>query len=131
MLLSLGSPVGTSALGSGVRIVEERVRTPGGNATTTTQRIIAVIVLVGAGFLSLPLAAWMLDGRSSTENLILPFQLLVMALIGAGLAWWLPALARSGAPMGARLLMGAGWGLLAAVIGLFGFWFLLSGFGGA
>lgn len=107
------------------------MRTPGDNATTTTQRIIAVTVLAVAGFLSLPLAAWMLDGRSSTENLILPLQLLVMALIGAGLAWWLPALARPSAPMGARLLMGAGWGLLAAVIGLIGFWFLLSGFGGA
>lgn len=96
----------------------------------TTQRIFAVIVVAVLGFFSLPLAAWMLDGSSSTENLIIPFQLLVMALIGAALAWWLPALARPGDPERTRLLKGAGWGLLAGVIGLIIFWFLLSGFGG-
>lgn len=95
------------------------------------QRLLAVVVLAVAGFFSLPLAAWMLDGSAATENLILPFQLLVMALIGAGLAWRLPALARPGDATGTRLLTGAGWGLLAAVIGLIVFWFLLSGFGGA
>lgn len=99
--------------------------------TATTQRILAVIVLAIAGILSLPLAALMLDGSSSTDNLIIPFQLLVMALIGAGLARWLPALARPGEPTATRLLIGAAWGLLAAVIGLTIFWFLLNGFGGA
>lgn len=90
-----------------------------------------MIALAIAGFLSLPLAAWVLDGSSSTENVILPVQLIVMALIGAGLAWWLPAVARPGDAMGTRLLIGAGWGLLAAVMGVIVFWFLLSGFGGA
>lgn len=109
----------------------ERVRTLEDNVTTpATQRIIAMIVLAVAGFLSLPLAAWVLDGSSISEN-VLPFQLLVMALIGAGLAWWLPALAPPSALMRTRLLIGAGWGLLAAVIGLIGFWLLLNGFGGA
>jgi hypothetical protein len=97
----------------------------------TTQRFLAVIVLAVAGFFSLPVAAWLLDGSASTEDLILPFHLIVMALIGAGLAWKFPVLARPDHLTRTRLLMGAGWGLLAGTIGLIVFWFLLSGFGGA
>lgn len=95
------------------------------------QRIFAVILLTFTGFLSLPLAAWVLDGRPVTQALIIPLQLLVMALVGALLAWWSPALARPGDAMRRRLLTGAAWGVLAGVIGMLGLWFLLNGFGGA
>lgn len=96
----------------------------------TARRFIAVIVLAVTGFFSLPLAAWLLDGSASTQNLILPFHLVVMALIGAGLARQFPTLTRADDETWTRLLIGAGWGLLVGIIGLIVFWFLLSGFGG-
>jgi len=94
------------------------------------QRVVGVLVLLVAGMLSLPLAAYMLDGRG-TENWIVPAQLLVMAVIGAGVTFALPALARMGAPTGRRALTGVCWGLLASSVGVLVFWFLLSGFRGA
>lgn len=57
-------------------------------------------------------------------------QLGVMAVIGAGLAHALPAIAKARASAAGRLLTGAGWGLLAAVVGVLVFWFLLSGLRG-
>lgn len=53
-----------------------------------------------------------------------------MAVIGAGLAHALPAIAKARASAAGRLLTGAGWGLLAAVVGVLVFWFLLSGLRG-
>jgi hypothetical protein len=96
----------------------------------TFQRVVGGLVLLIAGMLSLPLAAYFLDDRGA-ENWIVPVQLLVMAAIGAGVAVALPALARAGATTGRRALTGVWWGLLAAVVGVLVFWLLLSGFGGA
>lgn len=96
---------------------------------STTQRIVAVVVLLAAGLLSLPLIAAVLDGRR-TESWIIPLHLLVMAAIGAGLAVALPTLARADAPAGTRALAGVAWGLLAAFAGLLVFWLLLNGFRG-
>ena len=96
----------------------------------TSQRVVAVLVLLVAGMLSLPLAASLLDDRG-TENWIVPVQLLVMAVIGAGVAVALPALARDGASTGRRAITGVWWGLLAAFVGVLVFWLLLSGFTGA
>ena len=96
----------------------------------TVQRVVAVLVLLAAGMLSLPMAASLLDDRG-TENWIVPVQLLVMAAVGAGVAVALPALARNGASTGRRALTGAWWGLLAAFVGVLVFWLLLSGFSGA
>jgi len=94
------------------------------------QRVIAAVLLLAAGILSLPLCAALLD-RQGTENWILPAQLIVMALIGAVVGTSFPALARANEPKTTRALVGAGWGLLAAVIGVIVFWFLLNGFTGA
>jgi hypothetical protein len=94
------------------------------------QRVIAIVVLLVAGILSLPLIASVLDGQG-TENWIIPVQLLVMALVGVGLTFVLPAMARAGAPTGTRVLTGAAWGVAAAVVGLVVFWLLLNGFDGA
>jgi hypothetical protein len=98
--------------------------------SVTVQRVVAVVVLVVTGILSLPLAAAVLDDRGA-ENLIVPVQLLVMAVIGAALALALPAIAPAGATTGIRILTGVGWGVLAALAGLLVFWFLLNGFQGA
>ncbi|KAB7741444.1 hypothetical protein GA707_18035 [Nostocoides sp. F2B08] len=94
------------------------------------QRALGAVGLVTAGILSLPVVASVLDGPGA-ENWIIPVDLLLMAGIGAGAGVALPALTTPGAPTGRRALIGAAWGVLAALIGLLVFWLLLSGFGGA
>lgn len=98
--------------------------------TTAVQRTIGLVVLLAAGMLSLPVAAYFLDGRS-TENWIVPAQLVAMAIVGAAVTVALPALARVGAPTRRRAVTGVWWGLLAAFVGVVVFWFLLNGLGGA
>ena len=92
------------------------------------QRALGAIGLLTAGILSLPVVASVLDGQG-TENWIIPVDLLLMAGIGAGAGLALPALTPPGSSTGRRALIGAAWGLLAALVGLFVFWFLLNGFG--
>lgn len=94
------------------------------------QRAVGVLVLLVAGMTSLPLAATVLDDPG-TENWIVPAQLALMAAIGAGVTVALPALARAGASGARRALTGVWWGLLAAIVGVLVFWFLLNGLGGA
>lgn len=96
----------------------------------TLQRVVAVMLLLTAGILSLPLTAAVVDGPGM-ENWILPVQLVVMAAIGAAVTIALPAMARAGAPTRTRALTGLGWGLLAALVGVLVFWLLLNGFRGA
>ncbi len=98
--------------------------------TPTLHRVVGALVLLVAGILSLPLAAFLLDDQG-LENWIIPAQLLVMAVIGAGVTFAVPSLARHGAPAGRRALTGAGWGLLAALVGVLVFWLLISGLRGA
>lgn len=97
---------------------------------STPQRVVAVLLLLAAGILSLPLTAAVLDGPGM-ENWILPVQLLALAVIGAALTVALPAMARAGAPARTRALTGVAWGLLAAFVGVLVFWLLLNGFRGA
>lgn len=97
---------------------------------STPQRAVALVVLLAAGILSLPLAAAVLDS-SRTENWIILAHLLVMAAIGAAITVALPAIARAGAPTGTRALTGVGWGMLAAFAGMLVFWLLLNGLRGA
>ena len=98
--------------------------------TPTLQRLLGGAVLLVAGAFSLPLTAYVLDGPG-TENAILPVQLGLMAVLGAATASALPALAPAGATPARRALVGAGWGLLAGVLGVVVFWFLLNGLRGA
>lgn len=98
--------------------------------TPGVQRGIGVPVLLVAGMLSLPVAAYILDDRGN-ENWIVPVQLLVMAAIGAAVTVALPAMASAGAATRRRALTGVWWGLLAAALGVVVFWLLLSGFRGA
>ena len=94
------------------------------------QRAAGVLLLLLAGMLGLPVAALLLDGET-TENLVLPVVLVIMAVVGAAVTVALPSLAPLGATTGRRALTGAGWGLLAAGAGVLVFWLLLSGFDGA
>lgn len=92
--------------------------------------ILAFLVLLVAGVLSLPVSAVFFDGEGS-ENWILPVQLGGMAVIGALVGLATPALARDGAATGRRVLFGALLGVLAALIGVALFFLLLNGFDGA
>ncbi|TLP80044.1 hypothetical protein [Nesterenkonia sphaerica] len=96
----------------------------------TFQRVIGVAILLGAGALSLPVAASFLDGPS-TDNWIVPAQMGAMAVIGAVCGLALPAMVPAGASTPVRALFGTGLGLLAAAVGLGIFWILLNGLGGA
>ena len=96
----------------------------------TIQRLVGMLVLLGAGILSLPVSAALFD-RQGAENLIVPAQLVGMAAIGAGVCQVVPALAREGASRGRRALTGVWWGLLAAFAGVLVFWLLISGVRGA
>lgn len=98
--------------------------------TRAAQRVVGIVVLLVLGMLSLPVSAFFLDDRG-TENWIVPVQLLVMAILGAATTIALPGLAREGAGTGRRALTGVWWGLLAALVGVVVFWFLLNGIRGA
>jgi hypothetical protein len=93
------------------------------------QRVGGLVLLLGAGILSLPAAAALLDGEGS-ENYIVPVQLLVMALLGAAAGAALPGL--SGSTSRARsVATGAAIGLGMALVGVALFFLLLSGIDGA
>ena len=98
--------------------------------TPAAQRVVGIVVLLVAGMLSLPLAAFFFDGPD-TENWVIVIQLVAMAAIGAAVTIALPALAREGASTGRRAVTGIWWGLLAALVGVLVFWFLLNGVRGA
>ena len=98
--------------------------------TLQAQRVVGIVVLLVTGVLSLPVAAFLIDGQG-TENWIIPVQLLAMAVTGAAVAVALPALARDGATTGRRIRTGIWWGLLAALVGVLIFWFALNGIRGA
>jgi hypothetical protein len=94
------------------------------------QRVIAVVVLVVAGVLSLPVAAAFVDGEGS-ENWILPAQLGGMAVVGAVVGRLLPGLAGEGSHRARAAWIGAAVGVGAALVGLVLFFLLLNGFDGA
>jgi hypothetical protein len=94
------------------------------------QRLVALVLLLGAGILSLPMAALALDGEG-TENLILPAQLGGMVVVGAVVGYVLPGLAGATASKGRSARVGALVGLALAVVGIVFFFLLLSGFDGA
>ena len=93
------------------------------------QRLVALVVLLAGGILSLPLAALAFDGEG-TENYILPAQLAGMALFGAVVGYLLPGLAGSDATQRRSVWVGVGVGLLLAVLGVVIFFLLLNGFDG-
>ena len=97
---------------------------------TTGQRVVGFLLLLVAGGLSLPAAAAFLDGEG-TENWIVPAQLVGMALVGAAVGALLPGLAGAGSTSARAARIGAGLGLVFAIVGVAVFWLLLNGFEGA
>jgi len=94
------------------------------------QRLGALVLLLAAGIMSLPLAALALDGEG-TENFILPAQLGAMAVFGAVVGYLLPGLAGSTATNRRAAWVGVAVGLLLALLGVVVFFLLLNGFDGA
>jgi hypothetical protein len=94
------------------------------------QRLVALLLLLAAGILSLPLAALAFDG-GGTENFILPAQLAGMAVFGAVVGFLLPGLGGPTSSSRRSLWIGLGLGLLFALLGVLLFFLLLNGFDGA
>jgi hypothetical protein len=98
-----------------------------GTSGSTGQRVVAVLLLLVAGVLSLPISATFLDGEGN-ENWIVPAQLVGMAVVGAVVGALLPGLAGSGASGARAARTGAIVGVAMAVVGIAIFFVLLNGF---
>lgn len=96
----------------------------------TQQRVVGFGILLVAGMLSLPVAAFLFDGEG-TENWIAPTQMILMAAVGAGVTVALPAMWRAGVSTGRRAFNGVFLGLLFAFVGMLVFFLLLNGLTGA
>ena len=94
-------------------------------ALNEQQRVGALVLLVGFGVLSLPVAAAFLDGES-TEDLIVPVQLAVMAAVGAVVGSLLPGLGGPGSSRARGAGAGALVGVLVAVLDIVVFYLLLG-----
>jgi hypothetical protein len=94
------------------------------------QRLVALVLLLAAGMMSLPLAALGFDDEG-TENWIIPVQLGGMALVGALIALALPGLVRDGSSPRRRAAVGAAIGIAMALLGVLVFFLILNGFDGA
>jgi hypothetical protein len=79
-------------------------------------RGVALVLLLVAGVLSLPVVAAFLDGRS-TESFIVPVQLSVMAVVGAITGYLLPGVAGFGSSSARSAMVGAVVGVAAALSG--------------
>ena len=91
-----------------------------------TQRGIALALLLAAGILSLPVVAAFLDGES-TEDLIVPVQLALMAALGAIVGYLLPGVAGAGSSQPRGAGFGALIGVAAGLVGVVLFYVLLNG----
>ena len=87
-----------------------------------------MLLLLVLGVFSLPVAAFLLDGPA-TENLVLPAQLVGMALLGGLAGTLLPGLVAGETRR--QLVVGAAYGLVAAILGYALFFLLINGFRGA
>ena len=91
-------------------------------------KVLGWALLLAAGVVSLPVSAFFLDGPA-TENWVLPVQLAAMAILGALVGVWLPGMASGSTRR--RALLGAAYGVAAAVAGFALFFLLITGFTGA
>jgi len=94
--------------------------------TTGSQRPIALALIVVDGLVSLPVAAAILDGEA-TDQLIVPVQLAVMAVLGAVVGYALPGLGGAGSSRQRSAAIGAAVGVAAALVSLLVFAVLLGG----
>jgi len=91
---------------------------------TGIQRGVSMVLLLAAGILSLPVVAALLDGQS-TENLIVPIQLAVMAVVGAITGYLVPSVAGFGSSRARSVMVGAVIGVATALGGVAVFSLLL------
>ena len=94
-------------------------------SANSTQRVVALAVLVVLGILSLPVSAAFLDG-DSTEDLVVPVQLVVMAVVGALVGYLLPGLGGPSSSKGRSASIGVVVGLVAALLSIVVFYLLLG-----
>jgi hypothetical protein len=97
---------------------------PTAGTKTGIQRGVVLVLLIAAGILSLPVVAAFLDG-DSTEALIVPVQLGVMAVLGAIVGYLLPAVAGFGSSSVRSAGVGALLGVATALAGVAVFSLLL------
>ena len=97
---------------------------PTADTRSGLQRGVALVLLLAAGVLSLPVIAAFLDGRS-TENLIVPVQLAVMAVLGGLTGYLLPGMAGLGSSSARSAMVGAVVGVAGALGGIAVFSLLL------
>ena len=90
-----------------------------------TQRTLAIVVLVVLGLLSLPLTAAFADS-GSTEDLVVPIQLVLMAVVGAVVGYVLPGLGGAGSTKGRSAAVGVVLGLVLALVSVAVFYLLLD-----
>src|SRR4051794_31584645 len=86
------------------------------------QRVVALVLLVIVGALSLPVSAAFLDG-DSTEDLVVPVQLIVVTLLGALAGYLLPGLGGPASSRRRSALVGVVVGLVSALVSIA--WFSL------
>jgi hypothetical protein len=91
-----------------------------------TRRLLAIVVIVVAGFLSLPIVATFLDG-DTTEALVVPVQVALMAVVGALVGRVLPGIAGADATRPRGAVVGAVLGVAAALLAAAFFVWLLGG----
>lgn len=94
------------------------------------QRVVALVVLLAAGIVSLPVAAYFLDDEGA-ENWIIPAALGGMAIVGALVGVVLPGIARPGSSSARAARVGAIAGIVMTLLGVVIFFLILSGFDGA
>lgn len=92
-------------------------------------RVVTALVLLALGVLSLPLTALVFD-EAGQEGWIIPVQIVVMALIGAGVGLIVPSLAGVGASKARSAVVGAAVALVGVAISLVLFFVLLNGIDG-
>lgn len=92
-------------------------------------RVVATVLLLALGVLSLPLVAMVFD-EAGQEPWIIPVQVTVMALLGAGVGLLVPSLAGVGASRVRSAAVGALIALVGVAISLVLFFLLLNGIDG-
>ncbi|KAB7745151.1 hypothetical protein GA707_04100 [Nostocoides sp. F2B08] len=92
-------------------------------------RVVVTLGLLALGVLSLPLVAIVFDGEGQ-EGWIIPVQVVLMALVGAGVGLLVPTLAGEGASRTRSAVVGAVIALVGVAVGLVLFFLLLNGLDG-
>ena len=90
------------------------------------QRPVAILLLLAAGVMSLPVSAYFSDDEGS-ENWILPVALVAAAVAGLLIGGLLPGLAGRHASRARGMWVGALLGIAMLVVGTVVFFLLISG----